>query len=268
MKHLICSLVMGLMVALLVLVAQPIQPVQSSLLLAITLTPTDRPIIQTQTAQPPPITPPEDPDLPKTGLIAPGLPLSAWVEPAFDRIAAAPANMQPKRQENGIIYIDASPLVRLEIPALGIRTSIVTLQRVNQTWDISGLDRSVGWLSDTSWPGYGGNTVLAGHLNLDGFRGGPFLFLSSLQAHDRVFLYTQENQLIYEVTRQKLVAANDRTIYSVPGKQKLMLLTCSNWNPNTRTYEKRLLVEANLVGIKGLTFNQRQFKQRIYPFAE
>jgi LPXTG-site transpeptidase (sortase) family protein len=257
MRKFFAPLFISILVAMMILLVQPTDKAQSSLLLAITLTPTERATV-----------PPVDPDLPKTGVVASGTVLSPWVEPATDQIAAAPKTLQPKIMENGYIYIDTSPLVRLEIPALGMRTSITTLQRDGKNWDISGLEKSAGWLSDTGWPGYGGNTVLAGHLNLDGYRGGPFLFLSSLRRGDLVFLYTEENQLTYQVKLQRLVPSTDRSIYTPTTSQKLTLLTCSNWNPNTQRYEKRLLVEADLVGIKGLGVPRRVIRQRALYYPE
>ena len=69
----------------------------------------------------------------------------------------------------------------LFIPRLGLSGSvpIVSVPLRNRTWDVRDLGQNIGFLQGTSWLDeatgeYGGNTVLAGHIQLTDEIAGPF----------------------------------------------------------------------------------------------
>ncbi len=59
---------------------------------------------------------------------------------------------------------DTTPIERIMIPSLGLDTVVKYVPFDGFTWAIAGLKEEVAWMGDTSWPGLGGNTGLAGHV--------------------------------------------------------------------------------------------------------
>jgi LPXTG-site transpeptidase (sortase) family protein len=107
----------------------------------------------------------------------------------------------------------------------------------------------VAWLGDTSSPGLGGNTVLAGHIALRDQGNGPFRYLYNLKSGDLVYVYTARNHYTYSVREQTVVAPNDPTVVGSTGRSQLTLLTCTGWDVETLTYTRRRAVFADLVEV-------------------
>ncbi len=142
---------------------------------------------------------------------------------------------------------DVSPAVRLIIPAIGVDNIIKYVPFEEQTWLISGLKEEIAWMGNTSWPGLGSNTGLAGHVTLWDGSDGPFRYLADLESGDEVIVYTEEKAYTYQV-REK-VSVNDvdlSVVYPSEGSQ-VTLITCSEWSDSLRTYLQRLIVFADLI---------------------
>jgi sortase A len=105
-------------------------------------------------------------------------------------------------------------------------------------------------MGDTSWPGLGGNTALAGHVSLRNGRDGPFRYLDQLQPNDEVFLYTEENIYTYKVRESRVVPEGDMSVISPTNTPQLTLITCVNFNADAGIYMDRLILFADLVDIQ------------------
>ena len=145
---------------------------------------------------------------------------------------------------------DTSPVVRIAIPALNMDTVVKYVPYDGLTWLIGGLKQEVAWMGDTSWPGLGGNTGLAGHVTLRSGGFGPFRYLSNLQTGDRVYLYTEENVYTYRVNEQRVVEETDMSVLQQTDGSTITLITCTDWDENTGFYKKRLAVSAVLDDIE------------------
>lgn len=143
--------------------------------------------------------------------------------------------------------IDSSPVEQILIPALGLDTVVKYVPYDGFTWQIAGLKQEVAWMGDTSWPGLGKNTGLAGHVTLVDGSNGPFRYLADLHPGDTVVLYTQENVYTYTVQDQKVVEETDFSIINnQTDKSQITLITCTNWDKDLKLYLNRLIVTANL----------------------
>lgn len=153
---------------------------------------------------------------------------------------------------------DASAVERILIPALGLDTVVKYVPFDGFTWMIGGLRQEVAWMGDTSWPGLGANTGLAGHVTLADGSDGPFRYLADLQSGDIVTLYTEKNVYTYQVREQKVSGVSDFSVVSVTEKPQITLITCTNWSDELKLYKDRLIVAADLVKVEAIQQNVSQ----------
>lgn len=144
---------------------------------------------------------------------------------------------------------DSSIVTRLRVPAMGLDTIVKYVPFESGTWLIGGLKQEIAWMGDTSWPGLGGNTGLAGHLDLATGQDGPFWNLDDLEAGDEVFLYTEQKMYTYQVREQKVVSDADLSIVAQTQEPIVTLITCTGWDPDIQAYLQRLVVIADLKSV-------------------
>jgi sortase A len=148
---------------------------------------------------------------------------------------------------------DSSAMTRILIPAMGLDTVVKYVPFDSSTWLIGGLKQEVAWMGDTSWPGLGSNTGLAGHVDLVNGDSGPFWNLSELKAGDQVTVYTERNQYSYLVRESRIVPDSEMSVIEPTEKPQLTLITCVGWDADLRLYLQRLVVFADLAEVKPLT---------------
>ena len=102
-------------------------------------------------------------------------------------------------------------------------------------------------MGDTSWPGLGGNTALAGHVTLANGSDGPFRYLELLKEGDEFSIYTEKNRYVYHVADRRVVEDTDFTILAQSSQQMVTLITCTEFDPGTGHYQRRLVISGNLV---------------------
>ncbi len=138
--------------------------------------------------------------------------------------------------------------IRVEIPKLGIDMPIVGVPLVDGEWDVSWLDEQAGWLNGTAFPGWDGNSVLAGHVGLPSGNPGPFANIGSLSYGDQIIIHVDGQKYIYEVRENKRVSPS--AVARVIKHEELpwiTLITCKSYNEATGTYTYRVAVRAVLV---------------------
>jgi len=145
---------------------------------------------------------------------------------------------------------DTSSIQEIVIPALNLDTVVRYIPYDGYTWLIAGLTQEVAWMGNTSWPGLGGNTALAGHVTLRNGDDGPFHNLADLAAGDTITVYTQENKYIYRVREQQSVSDGDFSILDQSQDSRLTLITCAGWDPENKIYMTRLAVFSDLVNVE------------------
>jgi|GEM_PF-1688810 len=145
---------------------------------------------------------------------------------------------------------DSSAVTRLVIPKMGLDTVVKYVPFSGSTWLISGLKQEIAWMGDTSWPGLGSNTGLAGHVDLVTGAKGPFWNLKELKTGDEVLVYTETNIYSYRVRQQTVVEDYDLSVIEQTEKPQVTLITCTTWDPDLRMYTRRLVIFADLAGVR------------------
>lgn len=145
--------------------------------------------------------------------------------------------------------VDTSPVKRLVLPSLGVDTVVKYVPFDGMSWQIAGLKQEVAWMGDTSWPGLGGNTALAGHVTLRSGENGPFRYLDELRPEDLVRVYTEHNVYTYKVREKRIVDETDLSVVQPTEDTLLTLITCTGWDERISYYVKRLVIVADLENI-------------------
>ena len=166
--------------------------------------------------------------LPRTGF-APGV---------ITSIAPAPVN----------IY-DTSSDLTIEIPALGIKTSIVGVPQSGDSWDVTWLGNQVGYLNGTAFPTWSGNSVLTGHVYGTSGLPGPFINLHTLKWGDQIIIHFAGQRYIYQVRENTTVSPTDTSVFKHQNQPWITLITCKDYNASTNTYAHRVAVGAVLVQV-------------------
>jgi LPXTG-site transpeptidase (sortase) family protein len=142
---------------------------------------------------------------------------------------------------------DTSDVTRIVIPNLNLDTEVKYVPYDGMTWLISGLRQEVAWMGNTSWPGLGSNTGLAGHVTVAGMGDGPFRHLDELPKGELVLIYTDQNLYTYQVRESLVTDGGDMSVILPTDNPQISLITCVNWDQDTHTYLNRLVVVADLV---------------------
>ena len=102
-------------------------------------------------------------------------------------------------------------------------------------------------MGNTSWPGLGSNTALAGHVTVAGMGDGPFRHLDELQNGEVVILYTEKNIYTYHVRESRVTDEEDMSVTLASDDPQVTLITCVDWDTESQTYVNRLVVFADLI---------------------
>ena len=136
---------------------------------------------------------------------------------------------------------------RLIIPALKLDERIVAVPVTQTGWDISRLGLHVGWLESTGVkPGDTYAMALIGHITVSAAQVGPFASLRNLQPLDEVIYRSGGSDYVYAINSIDQVKPDDVGRLFVNKGDHLLLVTCTDWNYITETYDGRLIVDAVL----------------------
>jgi len=142
--------------------------------------------------------------------------------------------------------------VRLRIPRLKLDMEVEGVSLVNGFWQVDWLSGIGGWLEGTAFPGLSGNSVITGHVVTHYGEPGPFAQLNALETGDYIFLTSFGRVYIYIVDSINEVSPNDTSVFKHESDPVITLITCSDYNETTQTYDGRLVVHAEQVGVKSL----------------
>jgi len=156
-------------------------------------------------------------------------------------------------QEPLVNNADRTAIQRIIIPALGVNQRVDYIPFDGLTWPLAGIREQVAWLGETSAPGLGSNTVLAGHVSLTGGSVGPFYRLDRLQPGDKIILLTGESSYTYSIQGSQVVENTDMFVTDATAEPIVTLITCTNWDANAYTYLQRLVVVGALISVEPYT---------------
>ncbi len=137
---------------------------------------------------------------------------------------------------------------RLRIPALGVDEVIRSVPIHDGQWDLSNLGLRVGQLTTTgARPGDEWAMVFVGHMTLTTLARGPFADLQHIPDAAEV-IYSVDGQVyVYQVREKWRVPPDEVQQLYVRDARAVLLVTCTDWDPDQHMYANRLLVRAELV---------------------
>ena len=144
----------------------------------------------------------------------------------------------------------AATVLTLQIPKLGLKMPILGVPFVSSEWDVSWLGNNAGWLENSSFPTWSGNSVLTGHVwNADNTPG-VFANLNKLRYGDKIEVRMADQLYVYEVTENLRIQPDQIDLaFESKSSSWLTLLTCEGFEEETATYGARRMVRAVLVNI-------------------
>lgn len=138
---------------------------------------------------------------------------------------------------------------RLIIPKLKMDKELVTVPIVNGSWDLDKLGDRVGRLESTGrMPHDTLAMVLAGHVTTSAVDYGPFGELWKLQPRDTVTYRWGNTDFEYTIQKKLSALPWATGLLYVEDGQRLMLVTCGEWDYVNLTWTRRLIVVAELTG--------------------
>jgi len=200
-------------------------------------------LVSSSTAQP-------NPFLPAVVIVVPtSTPEPIETLPAYPTPTPPPAAVAPGPTTTAL---DSSSVTRILIPSQKVDAEVKYIPFDGLSWDMKGLRQEVAWLGNTSWPGLGSNTALAGHITLKGGILGPFHYLDKLEPSAEIIVYTEQNAYTYTVREQHTVEPTDLSVTEVTQTPQITLITCTDWDQQTKTFLRRRIVVADLVAVTSL----------------
>jgi len=138
----------------------------------------------------------------------------------------------------------------LEIPKLAVSTPIVGVPLTADGWDVAWLGKDAGWLNQTAFPSWAGNSVITAHVWDAYNQPGIFYNLKSLQYGDMIKVHAFGQVYSYEVRQTKQIAPNDfPAVLKHEDNAWLTLITCEDYKPQFQTYSYRRMVRAVLASV-------------------
>ena len=146
--------------------------------------------------------------------------------------------------------IDYAPS-RLIIPTIKVNASIQSVG-FEEGGEMGGPDSplDVGWLDLNSLSGSVGSAVISGHLNQENGSDGVFANLLRLRLGDEVFVQDNNGGFTTFIVKESRLydPGYAEEIFNPKNGINLNLVTCDGtWDKKTKSYNKRLVVTAQLV---------------------
>ncbi len=140
----------------------------------------------------------------------------------------------------------------LDIPSLGVKMPIVGVPQSGDSWDVTWLGRSAGYLAGSAFPTWAGNTVLTAHVWDANNNPGPFANIKNLRYGDQFEIHAWGQTFTYEVRQNRLWWANKSVskVFQHEEYDWVTLLTCEIYNPFNGDYFFRRSVRAVLLGVE------------------
>lgn len=138
----------------------------------------------------------------------------------------------------------------IEIPRFDLETNIIGVPLTTDGWDVTWLNRQVGWLAGTAYPTWNGNTILTAHgYTADGLPG-PFAFLKNLKYGDTVVIHLGGMKYTYAIRANFLISPSNT--YWLTKHEELdwiTLITCQQYDERTGSYRYRRVVRAVVINV-------------------
>lgn len=177
-------------------------------------------------------------------LTAPAVPAPTTGAPTSATGAAPSAT--PRRS------LPASRPIELDIPAIGVHSELLDLGlNKDGTLEVPGKPLQAGWYRNFPAPGQVGPSVILGHV--DSYATGPAVFykLGALHPHEQVTVTRADHgTAVFTIDAVRSYAKKTfptLAVYGNTSDPELRLITCSDGNAHTHSYDGNTIVFAHLV---------------------
>jgi LPXTG-site transpeptidase (sortase) family protein len=160
----------------------------------------------------------------------------------------APGRITPLDITTRTVYESLDDL-SIEVPNMGIVLPVVGVPLSERSWNLTWLWGQAGWLEETAYPTWHGNSVITAHVYLPNGKPGPFLNLGKLAWGDQIIIHTNGLRYVYQVRSVTTVNADNMSAFKHEDKAWITLVTCKEFDAKTDTYKKRIVVKAILVDV-------------------
>jgi len=140
--------------------------------------------------------------------------------------------------------------MRLDVPSVAIHTRLVELGlNPDATLEVPSEPMLAGWYTGSPTSGERGPSVIAGHVDSET---GPAVFyrLGQVETGARIEVTRKDGVVaLFTVTAVRAYAQSDfpaQTVYGNTSRATLRLITCGNWNDESREYDGNVVVFAEL----------------------
>jgi LPXTG-site transpeptidase (sortase) family protein len=176
-------------------------------------------------------------ELPRTGLLIPVTGFAPGI------ITTLPV------QTEELLY-DTKENLRLEIPTLSINQPIVGIQYKKNSWDVTWLGSSIGYLEGSAYPTLRGNTILTGHSTDPNGNVVSFGYIKDLVLGDKIMIHSYNQVFVYQIQENKLLApSNVSALFKHENYDWVTLVTCENYNKDLGKFVSRRVVRAVLISV-------------------
>lgn len=147
----------------------------------------------------------------------------------------------------------ASPPVRLEVPAIGVDSDLMTLGLEDDgSLEVPPDGFPAGWFTGAPMPGEVGPAIMAGHVDWDGSPG-VFYDLRSLATGDEITVTRADgSSVVFGVVAVDQFPKDEfpsDAVYGNLDHAALRLITCGgSFDPGQRSYSDNIVVFADLIG--------------------
>lgn len=172
---------------------------------------------------------------------------NASVPPSVAVLPTMPPAATPLPTQTALPTAPAPNTASLFIPSAGVMAPIIPSYLRGGAWDVSQLGMKIGHLQGTAWLDQAaGNVVLSGHVEMANGGAGIFANLHQLNTGDPIIVQEPEAEYHFVVTAKQYVAPDDMSVVfpTDDGRQRLTLITCSDYNFLRNRYEQRLVILA------------------------
>jgi LPXTG-site transpeptidase (sortase) family protein len=133
-----------------------------------------------------------------------------------------------------------------------VKANIVGVPQVDSNWDVTWLGADAGWLNETAFPTWAGNSVITAHVTDANGLPGPFANLKVLAYGNKIVVHQFGEKYTFEVRQSRMVFP-DTSAYAfehLSGNSYLTLITCQGYNFLNDSYMFRRVVRAVLVSVE------------------
>lgn len=141
----------------------------------------------------------------------------------------------------------------LIIPKMELHSGIVPVPIVDNQWQVEDLRQDVGLLAGGGrFPGDEKSMILAGHATTFWPIKGPFAKLPGLVPNDEIIYHYGNQEYTYKISRLIWAEPDNVNILNSDNGDRLILVTCGDYDYFVGRYDQRLVVLADLIDVKPL----------------